>query len=218
MQNGKLISGDAAKRLRHQNKKGNNMKATSILTAVLLGLGTAGVLAQEGGDRPEGRGPRPGGQGGPGGPGQGRPNPEEMFKRLDKNGDGKVTKDEAPERMAQNFDKIDKNGDGAITQDELKPPGGGQGGPGGQGGDRPSPEDMFKRLDKNSDGKITKDEAPERMAQHFDTLDKNSDGALTPDELKRPEGAGPRGPRGPRGDGEGGPGPRGPRGPRPDGE
>jgi len=207
VQNGKLTSVGAAKQLRHQNKKDNKMKTTSILTAVLLGLGTAGVLAQEGSDRPEGRGPRPGG---PGGPGQGRPNPEEMFKRLDKNADGKITKDEAPERMAENFDKIDKNGDGAITQDELKPPGGGQGGP---GGDRPNAEEMFKRLDKNGDGKVTKDEAPERMAQHFDELDKNKDGALTPDELKRPEGAGPRGPRG---DGEGGPRP--PRGPRPGGD
>jgi collagen type III alpha len=115
-----------------------------------------------------------------------------MFKRLDKNGDGKITRDEAPDRMAENFDKIDKNGDGAITPDELRPPGGGQGGP---GGDRPSPEEMFKRLDKNGDGKITRDEAPDRMAQRFDQLDKNGDGALTPDELRRPGGAGPRGPR-----------------------
>jgi hypothetical protein len=192
------------------------MKKISILTAVLLGLGTAGVLAQENNDGP--RGQRPGG------PGQGRPNPEEMLKRLDKNSDGKISKDEAPERMAQNFENIDKNSDGFITQNELKPPGGpggpgGQGGQGGQGGGRPNPDEMFKRLDKNSDGKISKDEAPERMAQNFDKLDKNSDGSLTKDELPRPGGPGGQGgPRGPgQGEGHAGP-PPGPRGPGPEGD
>lgn len=182
------------------------MKTNSILTAVLLGLGTAGVMAQEGGDRPEGRGPRPGG---PGGPGQGRPDPAELLARLDQDGNGKISRDEVPGRMAQRFDQLDKNSDGYLTKDELAR----RGGPRGQGGGRPDPAEMFNRLDKNTDGKVTRDEAPERMAQHFDELDKNSDGALTPDELKRPGGGGPGG-RGGRGAHGGG----GPHGPEPHGE
>jgi collagen type III alpha len=75
--------------------------------------------------------------GGPGGPGGERPNPAEMFKRLDKDGDGKVSKEEAPERMKENFDKMDANKDGFLTPDELKahrPEGpGGPGGPRGGG-------------------------------------------------------------------------------------
>jgi collagen type III alpha len=103
------------------------MKKISILTALLLGLGTAAVLAEDApGNRPDK--PR-GGAGGPGGPGGARPNPEEIFKRLDKNGDGKIAKDEAPERIAANFDKLDVNKDGFITPEELK-----AGRPGGPGG------------------------------------------------------------------------------------
>lgn len=49
-----------------------------------------------------------------------------MFKRADKNGDGKIDKSEAPARLKPMFDRIDKNGDGAISEDELpsRPAGG----------------------------------------------------------------------------------------------
>ena len=50
----------------------------------------------------------------------GRPPPEEALKRFDKNGDGKISRDEAPDRMARHFDEIDANHDGFITLDELK--------------------------------------------------------------------------------------------------
>lgn len=98
--------------------------------------------------RPEGR-PRGGegrpGEGRPGG--EGRPTAEAFIARVmeaDKNGDGKISKEEAPERMARGFDRLDEDGDGFVSKKELEAmaarfgqgrPGGGR--PGGQGGGRP---------------------------------------------------------------------------------
>ncbi len=66
------------------------------------------------------------GPGGPGGLGLGRPemNPEEaakhMLQRLDKNGDGKIQKDELPQRRQKDFDSLDTNHDGVLDEEELK--------------------------------------------------------------------------------------------------
>ena len=44
----------------------------------------------------------------------------ERLKQADANGDGKLSKDEAPERMKENFDRIDANSDGQLDQEELR--------------------------------------------------------------------------------------------------
>ncbi len=54
-----------------------------------------------------------------GGRGFGQLDPEQVFKQLDSNGDGKLVKDELPGRMADRFDLIDADGDGAVTKEEL---------------------------------------------------------------------------------------------------
>lgn len=80
----------------------------------------------------------PGGPGGPGGggPGGGGPRPDLMSN--DKDGDGKISREEAPERMAQFFDRMDANSDGFIDAEEIaearrrrEASGGGRGGPPG---------------------------------------------------------------------------------------
>lgn len=48
----------------------------------------------------------------------GRPSPSEMFKRMDRNGDGKITKSEVPPQMLQRWDRMDTNGDGFVDQQE----------------------------------------------------------------------------------------------------
>ncbi len=68
----------------------------------------------------------------------------ELTKLVDKNGDGKVSLDEAPEPMKNFFDRIDADADGFITAAEAAAararrqaqgggPGGGPGGPGAGG-------------------------------------------------------------------------------------
>jgi Ca2+-binding EF-hand superfamily protein len=64
-----------------------------------------------------------------------------MFKRLDTNGDGKLTLAEfaaPPEKM---FDRLDRNHDGVITPDEMKPRFHSRGDASGRGGNRRSPPD-----------------------------------------------------------------------------
>jgi hypothetical protein len=63
---------------------------------------------------------------------------DDLMDRLmayDKNGDGKVTKDELPERMHSLIEQGDRNGDGALDREEIRrmtergPRGPGNGGP-----------------------------------------------------------------------------------------
>lgn len=71
---------------------------------------------------PGGGGRRPPGAGGPGG-GRGNRDPDAFVKRMmegDKNKDGKLAKDELPERAQQSFDGWDANKDGFVDEAELK--------------------------------------------------------------------------------------------------
>lgn len=45
---------------------------------------------------------------------------KEMFRRLDLNKDGKLTKEEVPGSLWRRMSRADADGDGAVTKDELK--------------------------------------------------------------------------------------------------
>jgi len=49
-----------------------------------------------------------------------QPSTEEMFRRFDRNGDGKLAREEFPERGRALFDRIDADGDGVVTMEEDK--------------------------------------------------------------------------------------------------
>jgi hypothetical protein len=117
------------------------MKTTSKTLLALLALSASALIvnAQDAGGPPDGdRPPHQGPGGGPGGMNGRRPPPSPLMEALDANHDGIIDADEIANASAA-LKKLDKNGDGKLTQDELRPkrPQGGDGwgrppGPDGQ--------------------------------------------------------------------------------------
>jgi hypothetical protein len=115
-----------------------------------------------------------------GGPRGGGFNREEVIKKYDKDGDGKLSDDEKAEarkdmeadmakRREEMTKKYDKDGDGKLNDEEraeLRKEFAGRGGrgPGGAGG--PSREEMLKKFDKDKDGKLSEEERAE-MRKEF---------------------------------------------------
>ncbi len=129
------------------------------------------------------------------GGGQGGGGSEEMMNRLiamDANKNGKLEKDEVPERMQSMFTRADKNEDGAIDKEEMtamareRSGGQGPGFGGGQGGfgGREFLVQMMERADADKDGKLSGDEIPLFMRERLEQTDTNKDGALDKAELE----------------------------------
>src|SRR5262249_29138764 len=111
------------------------------------------------------------------------------------NHDGVISEEEM-KNAYEALKKLDKNGDGKLTRDEVQPAGFGRGfGSGAPGGGlfgggfgRGGGTDFVERImafDKNKDGKVTKDELPENMQGLLDRFDENKDGALDKAELEK---------------------------------
>jgi len=103
---------------------------------------------------------------------------EELFKRADKNGDGKVSRVEFTNFMIEDvFARYDRNGDGFITLEEYV-------------GDGGTPEG-FRKINRSGTGKITLEEAKgsklilDRMAIPFDEADVDRSGYVTWVEFQR---------------------------------
>jgi Ca2+-binding EF-hand superfamily protein len=144
------------------------------------------------------------GRGGRGEEGPQGPDPvEEAVKTylgFDKNGDGKLSRDEVPERMQGIFERGDANRGGVLTADELRtmararqqPRGEERGGEGrgGRGPEGMRMDPIFQALDTDHDGVISGNEIT-NAASSLKTLDKNQDGRISADEVRPNFGPGP---------------------------
>ena len=182
------------------------MKIKTLLTLIAgFGVLSLRTFAQDGGGPPPEGGPGGGGHGGPGGR---HPVPA-IIKALDANHDGVIDASEITNAVAVLL-TLDKDGDGKLTRDEYlgKPPGapdGSTNAPTGRprGGHHPPMPAIVSALDVNHDGVIDADEIANAVAV-LQSLDKNGDGKLTRDEyLGKPSGRPPMG-----GDDMGGPPPQ----------
>ena len=121
------------------------MKLNPLILVFTIGASASLLLAED--NKPSAGGPptpgKPPGQAGPGnsgGPGGQRP-AIPIILALDLNKDGVIVAGEIT-KAAESLKKLDKNGDGKLTEDEYRPqrPGGGPGESGGgrgPGGERP---------------------------------------------------------------------------------
>lgn len=156
------------------------MKRFSILSGIVLACATSMFAADEG------------------------PKPDELFKQLDTNGDGKLAADEIPDAQKRFFDRLVRLGDGdrngELTREEFtkataegagvtapaQPGNAARQRPGGQGNRQGDPAAFFRMLDRNGDGKVERSELPEqakeRLGRIFDQLGKDS---LTLEDLTK---------------------------------
>ena len=115
----------------------------------------------------------------------------DVFDRMDKNGDGKISQDEAEANAMSRFKEIDANGDGVVNDkdidarvDAMKE-------------ENPDVPDQrfqrqkqvlkaqFKRLDENGDGELSADEYKQSALSRHENLDQNGDGTVTKEEIKK---------------------------------
>jgi hypothetical protein len=163
-------------------------------------LGLTAALSAQTGDTGGPRGPGGGGPGrGPGGPGRGPGGPgrggHPIVRVLDADKDGTISAAEIA-NAAKAILTLDSNGDGKISKDDAPVPPADSpqrpaDAPTPPDGERPHPNDpIMLALDANTDGELSAAEIANAPTS-LKALDLNKDGVLTPDEYRPlpPEGA-----------------------------
>ncbi|WP_425091899.1 EF-hand domain-containing protein [Tropicimonas sp. S265A] len=115
---------------------------------------------------------------------------EEMFNRLDADGDGQFSRDEIENLAASRFQDADSDGDGFLSLEEVQAAAAARM---ADRADRMSTR-MMDRLDANDDGRLSPDEmarSDRRSERLFERADVDGDGVVTRAEfmsVERPEG------------------------------
>ena len=128
----------------------------------------------------------PDGRPGPGAPGMGPdgrpgpPDPEEVFKRLDTDNNGQLSKEEFIEGTKKFHQKMQKMRRPGRPMPPCGPDGKRPGGPPNANG---TPmKDRLLQADTDKDGKVSKAEAVAQFKAHFDQLDTDKDGFISDEE------------------------------------
>jgi Ca2+-binding EF-hand superfamily protein len=110
----------------------------------------------------------------------------DLLQRFDTNKDGKISKDEAKGRLAENFDRFDANKDGFLDKEELRRVAGFMIAQRGRPVGAPGAQSMdFDDLDRNADGRLTREELKGTpYLEHFDDIDTNKDGQIDKKEFQ----------------------------------
>ncbi len=107
---------------------------------------------------------------------------EEMFNRLDGNGDGQFTREDLEAHAASRFEENDTNGDGFLSADELQAATQKRL---SERAERMSAR-MLERLDEDGDGQLSFEEASaggKRSERMFERADADGDGVITRTEF-----------------------------------
>lgn len=119
---------------------------------------------------------------------------DEMFQKMDTNGDGKISAEEHTAGAKKMFETMDANGDGKVTAAEMTAAHDKITGSRGQDqagskaytkNDKPemSAEDKIKAVDTNGDGVLTAEEHAAGARAIYEKMDTNRDGLLTKAEM-----------------------------------
>ena len=100
------------------------------------------------------------------------------WDKMDTNGDGEITADEASDRFAEHLAAADTDGSGGVSKDEMK----------AFHQARRAERREKRNPDKNDDGVVDKTEFLNAAQERFDRLDKDGDGVLSEDERRRKRG------------------------------
>lgn len=107
---------------------------------------------------------------------------DQMFKAVDANGDGLISKQEAELKapaMAENFAAIDTNHDGGLSKNEIKAF------TAALEKKRREFSQQLENADKDKNGMLSREEAAALpyLSEHFDEIDSNLDGQLVIKEI-----------------------------------
>jgi Ca2+-binding EF-hand superfamily protein len=108
-----------------------------------------------------------------------------FMERVDANGDGAISRDEARVFRAERFGRLDANGDGKVTMAEMEDA--------ARARVAERVAKRFEMLDANGDGSVDRAEFDARADRRFDRWDENGDGVVTEEEIRAMRGRHRRG-------------------------
>jgi len=111
--------------------------------------------------------------------GSARPDIGQMLQNADENGDGRIARAEYVDSRRKLFERLDRNGDGYLSADDAPRRLAARRGDSGRLGQ------AVAILDKNGDGRISRDEFVNGPSLIFERADANHDGVIDAQELAR---------------------------------